>query len=332
MKDFSVSIYPIKGGEFFTTFIHPLSKKKVRERFKSRQEAISYKEEIEKKYTRPRVEHFHDLNVEDLLNQFTLEKPDNCFIKYSKASLIDFVETFGDYKIEELTTETLKTWMDQIQREGNLKDISMRGMKCDMDSFFKYLIEKDLISESPLTAIYYKKSTPPLNSRNLLSPDEIRELLKAIKAFSPGYLYPLIKMFAETAAKTTEVTELIWKDLSLEKGEIFFAKTSTSCERTLKLSEELVEIFKKKKVTQGHVFKTYYGETFTKSKITRAIYEFKAKGMFQKDWGPMDLRHSFAVNYLRNGGGLKELQYLLGHANVFQTKQLYSLAVSATTH
>jgi integrase/recombinase XerD len=186
----------------------------------------------------------------------------------------------------------------------------------------------DIISESPLTTIYYEKSPPPLKSRNILTTEEIEELLKAIKAFSPGYLYPLIKMFAETAGKTSEVTDLLWNDVNLEKGEVHFVQTTASQERTVKISDELVEILKKKKSTKGHVFLTYYGETFTKNKIRRAILEFKAKGTFEKDWGPMDLRHSFAVNFLKRGGTLRELQGILGHDNVYQTKQLYGETIS----
>lgn len=160
---------------------------------------------------------------------------------------------------------------------------------------------------------------------NLFAPEEIDTLLKAIKAFSPGYLYPLIKMYAETGAKTSEVTDLLWKDVDLEKGEVHFEQTIASRERTLKISEEMVELLKKKKATKGLVFLTYYGEAFTKNKIRRAILEFRAKGAFERDWNPTDLRHSFAVNYRKRGGALKELQYLLGHENVYQTKQIYTI-------
>ena len=323
MKHFAVDIYPINGGEFFTTFIHPLTKKKVRSRFGSRQDALKYKEETEKKFNRPNIESFHELNVEELLNQYNIDKPENSFVKYSRVHLIDFVDTFGSYKLEELTTDVLKTWLDQVQRENNLKSISMRGMKCDIDGFFKYLVEKDVISESPLTTIYYEKSSPPLKSRNLLSSEEIKELLDVIKAFSPGYLYPLIRMFAETAGKTSEVTDLVWNDVDLEKGEVHFVQTTASRERTVKISNELVEMLKKKKATKGNVFLTYYGEPFTKNKIRRAILEFKAKGTFDRDWSPMDLRHSFAVDFLKNGGNVKNLQIILGHENIYQTKQLY---------
>lgn len=323
MKDFIVNIYPIKGGEFFTSYVHPLTKKKVREKFRTRMEAVNYKEQTERKFSNSKIELLHELNVSDLIVQFNIFNPENSFKKYSRGYLVDFVDTFGDYKIEEVTTESLKTWLDQLQREKNLKNITMRGMKCDVDSFFKFLVERDVISESPLTTVFYEKSQKPISSRNILSQEEIEELLKAVKAFSPGYLYPLIRMYAETAAKTAEGYDLLWKNVNLEKGEVLFEKTNNSQERTLKISDELVEMLKKKKASKGHVFLTYYGQPFSQNKIRRAILEFRAKGTFERDWTPMDLRHSFAVNFLKKGGSLKRLQYILGHENSFQTNQLY---------
>lgn len=39
-------------------------------------------------------------------------------------------------------------------------------------------------------------------------PHEIERLLAALKRYSPGYLYPIVKLFAETGAKVTEVVQL----------------------------------------------------------------------------------------------------------------------------
>lgn len=323
MKNFSVNIHPVKGGEFFTSFIHPLTKKRIRQKFVSHREALAYKQSVEGKFTAKNLENLIGLPVLDLIHQFNIDRPNNLFAKARKMHFIDFVDTFGTYKIEELTTDILKTWLDQVQKENNLKNISMRAIKCEIDMFFKYLVEKDVISESPLTAVYYERSAPPISARNILSPAEISSLLTALEVFSPGYLYPLIKMFAETAGKTTEVTELLWTDINFEKGEVQFAETASSRERVLKLSDELLTILQKRKNQKGHVFLTYYGEPFTKNKIRRALTEFKVKGTFKKGWTPMDLRHSFAVNFLKIGGTLRALQYILGHQYVFQTKQLY---------
>ena len=200
----------------------------------------------------------------------------------------------------------------------------MQGIKCSIDVFFKYLVKKEVISESPLTTIFYQKIAPDIKSRNILSKNQIEELLVKSKAFSPGYLYPIIKILVETAVKPNEIVDLNWKQIDLEAKEVFFPKTDCAQERRVKISDELASIFEKNKKMTGLVFLTYYKEPFTKNKLRRLIEEFKVKTACKLPWTPMDLRHSFAVNYLLERGDMKQLQYILGHNNVFDTKRLYS--------
>jgi len=82
----------------------------------------------------------------------------------------------------------MRAWFDQVQRENNLRDITMLGMECAIDTFFQYLIKKEVISDSPLTTIYYRKAVPEIAARNILSKSQIEELLASAKAYSPGYL------------------------------------------------------------------------------------------------------------------------------------------------
>jgi site-specific recombinase XerD len=56
------------------------------------------------------------------------------------------------------------------------------------------------------------------------------------------------------------------------------------------------------------------------AKLANAVNEFKNKGIYKGEWGPLDLRQSFAVNFLAIGGDMRELQRTLGHNNVFDTK------------
>lgn len=130
-------------------------------------------------------------------------------------------------------------------------------------------------------------------------------------------------MFVETGAKSSEVADLTWKDIDLEKRQVKFNQTTSSRERILEISEELASHLSKKKNKQGYVFLTYYGEPFTKTKLGRAVTEFKVKSKFAKNWSCSDFRHSLAVQFLSKGGTLNQLQHILGHSNVYQTKQLY---------
>jgi integrase/recombinase XerD len=331
MQEFKVNIYPSKDQNFVTSFIHPLTKRKVRQSFLSSSEAQDFKKTTEEKFKNNKVKSYSSLSIEELIICFLQEKPNNSFSKKS-CHLIDFIETFGQFGIEDITGDALKLWLDQIQKENDLKDISMRGLKCELDSLFVFLQEKEIISESPLSQIYYKKVIVPHKARNLLTELEIDMLLKELKAYSPGYLYPIMKMFSETGAKTTEIVELTWDKVNLNDGSVRFKISMKSQERTLKISNELTKMLSMKKRNSNFVFQTYYKENFTNSKLIRAINEFKLKGNYKGEWCPMDLRHSFAVNFLVNGGNLKELQQILGHDNVYDTKRLYGEALEKRTH
>lgn len=322
MEQFQVNIYPVKDGTFLTSFAHPLSKKKIRKGFASREEAKLHKEAMEKRYARKKGEHYRELNIEELVMIFNQEKPGNVFTR-AKSHIISFVETFGELRIEQISPLAFKEWLDQIQKEYRLREISMRGLKCEIDTLFAFLVDKEIISESPLRTIFYKKYTPSLNSRNILTEKQMEEIQSAAKYYSPGYLYPIIKLFAETAAKNKEVVELTWQDVDLEKGTVRFKKGEKSQERTLKISTELVALLKAKPKKSGSLFWTYYNEPFTTNKLHRAICEFKEKKLCHSEWTLLDFRHSFAVNFLSKGGDIKELQRILGQGYLYETKKLY---------
>lgn len=105
--------------------------------------------------------------------------------------------------------------------------------------------------------------------------------------------------------------------------EITFPRSVKYQERILKVSEELTSLLEHKKQKNGLVFMTYYKEPFTKNKLARLINEFKITSKHPLKWSFMDLRHSFAVNFLATNKDIKRLQYILGHNSIYDTKNLY---------
>ena len=331
MNNLKVFIHNGRDKSFIVSYLHPLVNRRIRVSFLKLKEAQGYKERVEKKFKKTISTYHKGLTIEELLVCFMREVPNNLF-RSKKMHLIDFIESFGDHSICSITSEGLKEWLDQVQVENNLKDITMLGLKCKIDTFFNFLKEKEIVSESPLSMIYYKAQAPPLKSRTLLLPHEIETLMQALKDYSPGYLYPILKMFAETAAKSKELVELTWGQVDLKKGLVTFPKKERVQARTLKISQELIEILRLKSdggpAPKKRVFMTYYKEPFTYEKLRSAVSEFKKKGSYKgKDWVIGDLRHSFAVNFLTQGGDIRELQKALGHWNVYDTKRLYGEVV-----
>lgn len=313
---------PLRDGNILVSYTHPLTKRKVRQTFASAMEADTYKMRLEQPQTCMQINGDSNLTLEELTLYFKQECPESPFFKM-RLHLIDFIDTFGHMNIYELRSEMLRNWLDQIQQENKIADTTLRSLKCTLDRLFDFLIEKEIISESPLKSIYYQKTPPNTISRNYLNAYELEKLLSSLQKFSPGYLYPIIKLFSETGAKVTEVIELKWQQVDCVKRTIHFVGTNKSQPRAIKISEELASILVKRQKASGIVFKTYYREPFTRVKLTRAINEFKQRGLYRKPWNLLDLRHSFAMNFLAAGGSLLELQYLMGHENIFDTRRLY---------
>ena len=322
MLNFYVNTCLLKDRTILVSFIHPLTKRKVRKTFASSIEASEYKQKIESKFTSNCVDGYRELTLEELMILFMHEKPNSTFFKM-RLHLVDFTESFGHLRIDQLTPNTLRTWLEQIQQENKVADTTMRSIKCTLDRLFEFLIEKEIISESPLREIYYRKTAPEAITRNHLPTHGVEKLLEATKKYSPGYLYPIIKLFAETGAKVTEVIDLKWDQVDCVRRTIYLQGTDKSQGRIVPISEDLASLLSQKQRESGVVFKTFYREPFTRTKLTRTINEFKAKGLYRHPWNLLDLRHSYGANFLARGGSLSELQKLMGHANVFDTKRIY---------
>lgn len=329
MKKFEVRIHKASEHLYLTSFTHPLIKKKVRKTFNNIEEAEAYKKEFEQKFSRKSASSYAGLNLEELLVIFINNNLDSPFVK-SKTHLIDFFDTFGSFQVDEISTAALRVWLEQIRFENNLTETSMCGLKCQLQTFFIFLEEQEIISNSPLREVYFKRQgSRSLLARNLLNPQEIKKLLEAVKAFSPGYLYPITLFFAETAVKVSEMCELQWDQVNFDEKTVYINSRPRSQARTLKLSDELVDLLKERPHRTKLVFETYRKTAFNKTILIKTINEFKNRKLFHRDWTPSDLRHSFAVNFLSTGGSYKELKYLLGIKQTQHVRAAYGEALTA---
>ncbi|MFM9625880.1 hypothetical protein ACKI14_49835, partial [Streptomyces turgidiscabies] len=82
-----------------------------------------------------------------------------------------------------------------------------------VNSFFRFLIEKRVIAESPIKAIL--KDRINAYKRTILPEEDIAAILSEARRLSPGYIYPMVLMINESAAKTSEVLSLKWKSVNL---------------------------------------------------------------------------------------------------------------------
>lgn len=323
MFNLDLRFYIGSNADYFVTYLDPFTNLKVRTRFEDRKSAEDFKKEITDKFSKELVERSDELRVGDLLIHFINELPDNHFIK-NRWLFTDFSQTFSNLKIKDLTTEVLKSWLDQLRIEGNYSPRTMETLRVYTNHFFRFLIEKKIISISPAKGIRYMQHNAELTRKpHLITKTKLRDLTEKVKKYSPGYFYPIFLTVVETAAKTTEILSLKWNQVDLKNQTITLVGQKTLSNRVIKISDELTLLLENKKRSSDFVFTNLYRKQFTKKQLGYAMTEFKRDHNIKDKWMYFDLRHSFARNYLDDGGSMADLQKILGIRSIETAREIY---------
>ena len=91
----------------------------------------------------------------------------------------------------------------------------------------------------------------------------------------------------------------------------------------IKSSNELISAIKPIDQISELVFTNLEGRPLRKEVLVRELRILKRLLGIEQDWVFRDLRHSFAVNFLKSGGDIAELKNILGHNHVRMTEELY---------
>ena len=325
MLDIEIKVYPTNNATFTVTHIDPFTQRRIRDQFDTKIEAEVFRDKLVKKYNQKLKDEPLEMLISELLIQFLRENT-KTELNHSKTLLIDFSDTFGSLKLKNLTTDSLRLWMAQLQTENNYSVGTMSGIRARINIFFRYLIEAGVLESTPFEGIHYKARTDEAKSkRTILTKDEIERIIKLAKEYSPGHFYPILLAFVETAAKTNEIINLTWDSIDFKNKTITFPCGTDLTERSIPISSELVRCLLLKRPTSDIVFTNLYKNKFRKKQLTNTLFEFQSRYDMKKKWRYFDLRHSFAYLFLSNGGEIKKLQRIMGHANLNITKDMYGM-------
>lgn len=151
----------------------------------------------------------------------------------------------------------------------------------------------------------------------LPTPEEVEKAIAAPSSFSR-----LIALASQTGMRQQEMVGLQWRQVELNRGMINLSKTKTDSPRTIPLQGPLLERAAgtlsgtPRHPTCPLVFWHGEGQPYRNfSANFRAWRERQGIGFRFHD-----LRHYFAVMYLRGGGYIYDLQGILGHASIKTTE------------
>lgn len=296
------------------------------------------------------------LKTDNLLNGFILAKSAeglsnntlyrykhdlNVFIQYSDG--IDFLNIPKSHVVHFLHyLRTEKTYQRPHQQESKLSDKSIRNYWVSLKSFSTWLsLEFDVpnfMDNIPSPKFSYREIEP-------FTKEEVERLIKAGKTARETVTSNRSRFIAAMpAAKLNEAIILVLLDTGLRTSELSKLTIGNYDEKTGKLFIESGKGDKSRIVYLGRsaqraiwrylstrvdcnqperpLFLNYNFRPFSSTSLYQLIRRLGEKANI-RNAHPHRFRHTFAINYLRNGGNVLALQRLLGHSSL-QTVNIYA--------
>lgn len=227
----------------------------------------------------------------------------------------------GDRRPAEIGAADLRAFIESRQAKGNKPttvDCSFRILR----TFWTFLLRDGLIIANPMD-----KVERPRRERRFIkpfTPEQFKLLLEAIDTRDAlGYRdYALTVFLADTGLRISEALSLKLTDVDWAIGSVLVLGKGRK-ERRVAFGQTarkaLMGWIRRRGVIEGS---EWFWVNRMGGKMERRNYAQRLKGHTRKagiaadHLGAHACRHFFALSFLRNGGGVMELQKLLGHASL----------------
>ena len=279
-------------------------------------------------------------------------------IRNYKQELGRFADWLGDIPIDDISSRQLKEYMKFLRDEFRITHVattpisprklsskSLRNTWGTLSSFWNWA-SKEFGLDSPFNLIPVKAHTKPINP---LSMDEIEKLLKgcetSIKLSRGKKTFAskrrtckrdraIILTLLDTGIRVSELCGITVKDVDFDSGRILVTGKGNKSRYVYlgKVSRQaiwryLIERFPSEKPKLDEpLFISYNGIYGLSRQGILLLLKRLGEKAGVKNVYPHRFRHTFSIQFLRNGGNVFELQQLLGHSDLAMVKRYVMIA------
>jgi len=279
------------------------------------------------------------MNLSDAVDEYIgakeVENLSKKTIQIYKSMLDEFLVFLGDISLESYSASDVRSFLRyQRNREGRfgkLSDATIHKYYSVVRTFSIWIKAQGYIEHSPTEKVNAPRVEEKLPES--LSDKELGNLFKYLKAYSTKRVQLIFSFFIDTGARLSEVVNIDLDDLYLEDGWVkVYGKGRR--ERILPLGntfrkdlKEYLNSIRPVIAEEGEkaLFVTEDGTRYTTSGLSTLVKTKMKKVGVEGHYGPHKLRHTYATNYLRNGGRLEQLRRVMGHRKISTTQRYLSL-------
>lgn len=200
-------------------------------------------------------------------------------------------------------------------------------------SFFKFLVDEQLVEQNPFAAVKQPKAGTALPKA--LSIDEVDDLLLAaskIDNAEDARDRVMIELMYAAGLRVSELVGMNLRDVDFETNSVRVSGKGSkdrsvpiyeSCSLMILEYIEYVRCGSSSAEDESALFLNRRGTRMTRQAFWLRLKRVATKAGISSKITPHVLRHSFATHLLHGGASLRHVQELLGHANI-ATTQIYT--------
>ena len=269
-------------------------------------------------------------------------------IESTLATVSDFNRFLGSLEdIKNIRPEDLRNYIQHLQSKsrwsnhptikqshGHLSDHSIATYIRTIRAFFSWLTRENFLEINP-----FAKVKPPKAPRKIVSTltsEEVEKFFKSIPlndAKSYRDFAFMLTLYG-TGVRLNELTTLETKNVNFDSVQ-FKIHGKGAKERTITMSARVFKVMYKywtswrPKSESPYFFVNNNDRPLNRFHVAHRMNVYVIRsGIAVAKCSPHVLRHTFAVQFLRNGGDIFSLQRILGHASLDMTRHYAELAES----
>jgi site-specific recombinase XerD len=258
--------------------------------------------------------------------------------RLSEHTLVDYKNTFrkfrrylaGDYPVRLIKKEAISGFLANTQGVGKK---TIRNYHAALSSLWNFLVLQRHVDENIVRLI----KAPRISPKNIepLSRIDVTQMLSTVNQRELAMRNrAILLLLLDCGLRASELCELQVRDIDLTNQHLFVRNGKGGKGRRIPFSEitkiAVENYMKSRKLTvnrpsTGIIFQTTTGNPINRNFLLKMVEKIGfISGVHHCH--PHRFRHTFAIQFLRNGGNVYTLQALLGHSTLDMVKRYLAIS------
>ncbi len=236
-----------------------------------------------------------------------------------------FAHLEGIRYADEITREVFEDFLIK-QVDAGKKTTSLNTRIRGLRVFFKFCAEREYMEPFPVKLMKEDDTV-----KEPYTDAEIARLLQKPKTnrWVEWRNWALVNYFVATGNRASTVVNLRVKDIDFEKMTIFLAKVKNRRQQFVPLSGALKDVLLEylqtwEAMPDDYLFASFSGKQLSVHSLRCVIKDYNAERGVSKSSIHL-FRHYFAKAFVLNGGGMVQLQALMGHSTMEMSRHYVNL-------